>query len=175
MISSEGYTAEEINALPDAQVEAFVFTDEPLIIRIGTAEILGAFRLCEERLVVELAQIEGGGEGVLLLLWRLVEQYARRRGLHQVDWVVHAVHCARPNLKLRRVLECRGFVVRDVEGYGPAYHSVQHLQSCQTELFEWKPSSADPTTAPRCDGQVIASPQQSAIWRITSLGVVAVY
>ena len=72
--------------------------------------------------MIELAQIDGGGEGVLPVLRRLAERYAQQRELDAVDWVVHAINCARPNLKLRRLLEKRGFEVRDVEGIGPAYY-----------------------------------------------------
>src|SRR6185436_12205897 len=97
----EGYTPEEILALPDADIEALVLTDEPLVLQAGSARILGQFRIREDRLVLELAQIEGGGEGALPTLWILAERYARRRGLEAVEWVVHAVHCAEPNLRLR--------------------------------------------------------------------------
>ncbi len=39
-------------------------------------------------------------------------------GFATIEWVVYAVHCASPNLKLRRVLERRGFELqrRPVEG-----------------------------------------------------------
>jgi len=37
---------------------------------------------------------------------------------------VHAVSCAKPNLKLRRVLDRRGFVVREIPGFGEAYHFI---------------------------------------------------
>jgi tRNA1(Val) A37 N6-methylase TrmN6 len=72
--------------------------------------------------VIELAQIDGGGEGVLPVLWRLAERYAQQRELDAVEWVVHAINCAHPNLKLRRLLEKRGFEVRDVEGIGSAHY-----------------------------------------------------
>ncbi len=122
----EGYTPDEILALPDAQVAAFVFTGGPVVFTAGSATILGEFRLEADRLIVELAQIEGGGEGVLPTLGGLAERYARQHHLARVDWVVHAVHCAQPNLKLRHMLERRGFVVQDVPGIGPAYYYVQH-------------------------------------------------
>ena len=35
---------------------------------------------------------------------------------------LHAVSCAKPNLKLRKVLERRGFVVEEIKGIGAAYH-----------------------------------------------------
>jgi hypothetical protein len=76
---------------------------------------------------VELAQIDGGGEGVLPTLTSLAHQYAMRRGLKRVEWVVHALNCAEPNLKLRRVMERRGFRVADVKGIGLAYYSVSEI------------------------------------------------
>jgi hypothetical protein len=84
--------------------------------------LLGQFKIRSEALVVELAQIEGGGEGVLLTLWTLAERIAAKRGLHQVEWIVHAVSCAKPNPKLRQTLERKGFVVKNVPGAGEAYH-----------------------------------------------------
>ncbi len=123
-ITIEGYTAAELLSLPDADVDRFVFCGEAIIIRLGSAIILGEFRRTATTLVVELAQIEGGGEGVLPAFWRLVHQYAAQRGLARVEWIMHAVACAQPNLKLKRVLDARGFVVEDVPGGGTAYHLV---------------------------------------------------
>jgi hypothetical protein len=123
----EGYTPEEILLLPDEQLEAFVFTGEPLIFRAGTAQILGEFRLNSDRLTVELAQIDGGGEGVLPTLVALAERFARKRTLVQLEWIIHAINCATPNLKLRRLLERRGFVIADVPKIGQAYHKLQDV------------------------------------------------
>ena len=126
-VTIEGYTPDELLALPDEQLDAFVFVGEPLLFRAGTATILGEFRIVEDRLIAELAQIDGGGEGVLPALWVLVERFAVRRGLSAVEWIVHAVNCARPNPKLRRVLERRGFEVRDIAGIGEAYYFVRRV------------------------------------------------
>lgn len=71
--------------------------------------------------VVELGHIDGGGEGVLRTLKVLAHQYAAQRGLHRIEWLVHAVHCPRPNLKLRRVLERCGFRVERVADAGEVY------------------------------------------------------
>jgi len=68
-VTIEGYTPDELLALPDEQLDAFVFVGEPLLFRAGTATILGEFRIVEDRLIAELAQIDGGGEGVLPALW----------------------------------------------------------------------------------------------------------
>ena len=89
--------------------------------------MLGEFKVDADRLVVELAQIDGGGEGVLPTLWVLAERYAARQELTAVEYIVHAVNCAKPNLKLRRVLERLGFKVREVPGVGQAYYYLHHL------------------------------------------------
>ncbi len=128
-IQIEGYTSDEILALPDEQIEAFVFAGEPFVFRAGSAEVLGEFEVKPDRLVVELAQIEGGGEGVLPTLWVLARRYAERRGLSRVEWIVHAVTCAKPNPKLRRVLSLRGFEVREVPGSGKAYWLMDEVVS----------------------------------------------
>jgi hypothetical protein len=130
----EGFTPDEILRLPEEQIEALVLTDTPVVLRAGSAEILGQFRIRGDRLVLELAQIEGGGEGVLPTLWVLTERYARQRGLSGVEWVVHALHCADPNPKLRRLLERRGFVVRDVPGVGEAYYYLHPLTTSPSIL-----------------------------------------
>jgi hypothetical protein len=127
-IEIEGYTADEILNLADEQFDALVLTGEPLVFRAGTAEILGEFRIKSNSLIVELAQIDGGGEGVLPTLTSLAHRYAKRRGLKRVEWIVHALNCAEPNLKLRRVMERRGFRVTNLEGVGEAFYLAMHIE-----------------------------------------------
>ena len=103
---------------PVEQIEGLVLTGQPMVFRAGSATVLGEFRREKDRLVVELAQIEGGGEGVLVSLGSLVKRYARLHRIETVEWIIHAVTCAKPNLKLRRVLDRRGFPARDVPGSG---------------------------------------------------------
>lgn len=110
----------EIVDLSDEHVAALIAIG-PIVFKAGSADVLGQVRLGEDVLIIELAQIEGGGEGVLLSLSLLAEAFARRRGIGAIEWIVHAVNCAAPNLKLRRVLEKRGFVVKDLAGIGAAY------------------------------------------------------
>ncbi|MBI3229624.1 MAG: hypothetical protein HYZ45_05415 [Burkholderiales bacterium] len=117
----EGYTVDEILALPQATLDALVLRDEALVFKIGSANILGKFKVEDKTLLIELAHIDGGGEGALPSLASLLERYAKQQGLTRLEWRVHAVHCAKPNLKLRRVLERRGFVVREVTGVGECY------------------------------------------------------
>jgi hypothetical protein len=73
---------------------------ELLVFRAGSVVLLGSFKIVRDRLVIELAQIEGGGEGVLVSLALLAKRYARLRNLSGVEWIVHAVTCAKPNLNL---------------------------------------------------------------------------
>jgi hypothetical protein len=64
----EGLREEDILNLPKEEVEQLILLGEPLVFRIGSATLLGSFKVERERLVIELAQIEGGGEGVLVSL-----------------------------------------------------------------------------------------------------------
>jgi len=43
-----------------------------------------------------------------------------------VDWRVHAVDCARPNLRLRALLERRGFAVEESDGE-PIYRLLRSV------------------------------------------------
>ncbi|HSY92114.1 MAG TPA: hypothetical protein VK812_12125 [Candidatus Binatus sp.] len=123
----EGLTEEEILELPKHAVEELILIGEPLVFRAGSAVILGSFKLKSNRLIIELAQIEGGGEGVLISLALLAKRYARLNGLAEIEWIVHAVTCAKPNHKLRRVLERRGFEIKQVDGVGEAYHFIDSI------------------------------------------------
>ena len=120
----EGFIEEEILSLPDETVQGLIILGEPLVFRAGTAVVLGSFKISLNHLVIELAQIVGGGEGVLIALGSLVRRYARLHKLTGVEWIVHAVSCADPNLKLRRMLERRGFIVEQIAGVGVAYHLI---------------------------------------------------
>ncbi len=121
----EGLTEKELLSLPDEEVQGLVLVGEPLVFRAGSATILGSFKVGDDRLVIELAQIDGGGEGVLISLASLARRYAALHGLKSIEWIVHAVSCAKPNLKLRRMLERRGFVVEEIVAIGAAYHLIE--------------------------------------------------
>jgi len=125
----EGYTSDQILALPDDLISSSVLTGVPMVFRVGTADILGTLRVKDDCLVVELAQIDGGGEGVLPALWSLANKYAAKHDLSHVEWIVHAINCAKPNPKLRLLLERRSFVVEEVEGVGLAYHLIHSLSA----------------------------------------------
>lgn len=123
----EGLREEEILNLPREIVEQLILLGEPLVFRIGSAVVLGSFKIDTNRLVIELVQIEGGGEGVLPALASLAKRYTKLQQLSQIEWIVHALSCAKPNLKLRRVLERRGFVISQVAGVGEAYHLIDSV------------------------------------------------
>jgi hypothetical protein len=125
----EGYTEDELLALPREQVQAMILTGEPVVFRAGSPTILGEFRVEGNRLRIELAQIEGGGEGVLLSIWALARKFAQLNQLTAIEWIVDAVHCAQPNLKLRRVLERRGFVITVLPAVGEAYYLMEPIGS----------------------------------------------
>jgi hypothetical protein len=128
----EGFTEEEILSLPTETIEGLITLGEPLVFRAGSATILGSFKVVSDRLVIELAQIDGGGEGVLVSLASLARRYAHLRNLKSVEWIVHAVTCAKPNLKLRKVLIHRGFVVEEAAEIGSAYHLIEIVSCPQT-------------------------------------------
>lgn len=117
----EGYTVDEVLDLPTDGLQAMVLRDEPLVFKAGSANMLGKFKVQGDTLLMELAHIDGGGEGALPSLAALASRFAKREGLAFVEWRVHAVHCATPNLKLRRVLERKGFAVREISGVGECY------------------------------------------------------
>ena len=131
----EGFRQDEILNLPKETVERLILLGEPLVFRVGSAVLLGSFKIHSDRLVVELAQIEGGGDGVLVSLASLSRRYAKLHDLVGVEWIVHAVSCAKPNLKLRRVLEHRGFTVRHIEGVGKPTISSIFSRKAQVQMM----------------------------------------
>jgi hypothetical protein len=80
-----------------------------------------------ERLIAELAHIDGGGEGVLPTITTLLRTVARRRQLAEIEWLVYATNCARPNPKLRRVLVKSRFEVEKHEVKGECYRLLEHV------------------------------------------------
>jgi hypothetical protein len=126
-VKFEGLTEQEILDLPKEHIETLVLFGQPIVFTAGSATILGSFKQMSGRLVVELAQIEGGGEGILISLAVLARRYARLNAITELEWIVHAVTCAKPNPKLRRVLGRRGFAVRQIDDVGEAYHLIESV------------------------------------------------
>ncbi len=117
----EGYTLDEVLAFTDEEIEAWILVDDPIIFKVGSAEILAKIEIKESSLVVELAQIEGGGEGVLSSIGVLARKYARQQNLQHIEWIVHSLDCLDPNPKLNPMLERAGFAIQDIPDKGKAY------------------------------------------------------
>ena len=113
-----GFDPSEILQLPPSDLRELLLVDRAILFGAGTAEVLAQLTDRGSTLRIELAQIDGGGEGVLPVLWRVGRSVGSSLGFTSIEWLVYAVHCASPNLKQRRVLERRGFELqtRPVEG-----------------------------------------------------------
>jgi hypothetical protein len=118
MVHIEGFSTDELLALPSQELDVFVFAGRPVVARVGTAEILVECKHRGRVLVVDLAHVDGGGEGALPTIVGFVERFARSRGFHTIEWLVRATRCANPNPKLRRVLVRKGFEVRQHPEFG---------------------------------------------------------
>jgi hypothetical protein len=136
----EGYAPEEILALPAEELDELLRYDRPVVFHAGSATILAQFRVELGALVVEVAHVDGGGEGVFPVLWRLMTGLARRQpDVDRVEWIVHATRCANPNPALRRVLDRKGYTVRDLPTIGRVYFmavDVSHSAAPRGELGE---------------------------------------
>ncbi len=115
----EGYTRDELVAFDD--LDALVINGEPIVFRVGSADVLGQFSQTDSVLTAELAVVENGGEGVLPALIDAVERWSRAHGIGAIEWIVYATDCAQPNPKLSRVLELLGFVVRTLDNGAECY------------------------------------------------------
>ncbi len=115
----EGLSLKALKALSPDEQDALMVFGRPLAFHCGSANILAEFNRDGTLLAVNLAHVDGGGEGVLAVLWKAVESYAMDRGYKAVQWNVHALTCARPNLRLQAFLRGRGFVEINHELFGP--------------------------------------------------------
>jgi len=120
----EGLVPESWVNLTPEEMDALVLNDEPVVFRAGTATVLGRFTADADVLRVELAHMDGGGEGVLRTLHRIAHAVAVQRGLTEICWTVHSANCARPNPKLNRVLQRIGFQLEETKS-GPTYRRKQ--------------------------------------------------
>lgn len=131
MIRIEGYTSEELLGLPADTLDELVFVGRPIVVRVGSADVPAECQRRGTRLVVDLADTDGVGEGALPTLTRFIERFAARRGFEHVDWLVRATNCARPDEKLRRVLIRKGFAVRELPESGECYFKSTAVGSSQ--------------------------------------------
>lgn len=120
--SVEGESLSEILAWPEKYFDELVLIDSPIVFNIGSAEVLGQFANIKNEIVVELAQIDGGGEGVLPAIYKIAKYVAHLKSATKISCIVHAIDCAKPNLKLRSHLEKTGFEIKYIPGKGNAYY-----------------------------------------------------
>lgn len=120
-INIEGESLNDILAWPEHYFDELVLIDDPIVLNIGTAEVLGQFAVKNNELLVELAQIDGGGEGVIPAIYLIAKRVAEIKSIKVINCVVHAINCAEPNLKLRAHLIKTGFEIKNVKGKGDAY------------------------------------------------------
>ena len=114
----EGLSLDALKALDPSDLDGLLAFGRPITFRMGTATILAGFDRIDEDLCVNLAHIDGGGEGVLLSLWKLIALYARERNYPCICWNAHALTCASPNPRLQRFLRAQGFEETSDEKHG---------------------------------------------------------
>ena len=124
----EGVSLKTLRALPRDEQDALLAFGRPITFRIGTATVLAEFNPDGDALTVNLAHVDGGGEGVLVVIWKAVEAYAADRTYALLTWNVHALTCVRPNPRLRVFLARRGFIEVDHAKYGPVFTLRQSLR-----------------------------------------------
>ena len=132
----EGYLPSELPEALGPELEAEVTNGRPLVARVGTAEVLISLVLDGGVLRAELAHVDGGGEGVLPALISVILRFARRQSAAEIEWLVFATNCARPNPRLRPILEGRGFVVREVPDRGFCYYRRDRVVSSDESKTE---------------------------------------
>lgn len=114
----EGLSIDALKALAPNDLDELLAFGRPITFRMGTATILAEFNRVDDALCVNLAHIDGGGEGVLLSLWKLIADYAKERQYLSLVWNVHALTCANPNPRLQRFLQAQGFNETSDEKHG---------------------------------------------------------
>ncbi len=124
----EGIPLKALKALAKDELDTLLAFGRPISFHIGSANILAEFNRHEVELSVNLAHIDGGGEGVLVVLWKAVETYARDRNYEAIQWNVHALTCARPNLRLQQFLRTRSFTETEHETFGRIFALKQTLR-----------------------------------------------
>jgi len=123
----EGFAPDELLAWPTEKLREFMHVGRPIVFRAGSATVLAELQIEARRLVIDLAHIDGGGEGVLPTLWRFGQSYARGAQYAEIEWLVHATRCAKPNPRLPKVLERMGFHVEDLPIRGLVYRRVDAI------------------------------------------------
>ncbi len=124
----EGLTPAALRALPSEELDSLLAFGRPITFRIGSATVLAEFNKDDDCLTLNLEHIDGGGEGVLVSLWKLVTAFAKERGYRSALWNVHALTCANPNPRLQRFLRERGFGETHSERHGRVLSRLEPIQ-----------------------------------------------
>ena len=69
---------------------------------------------------------------MLPTLWRFGQAYARLEQLDEIEWLVHATRCAKPNPRLPNVLTRMGFRVEDLPDRGLVYRRLESFRTKTT-------------------------------------------
>ncbi|QND55227.1 hypothetical protein [Mesorhizobium huakuii] len=126
-IEIEGTSLEDLRTMPHADQDALLAFGRPISFTMGSATVLAEFNRRDGTLLVNLAHIDGGGEGVLLVLWKHTRAFAIERQFSTVRWNVHAATCAKPNPRLQRFLRTHEFAEIDDPDYGRIFVRTQRL------------------------------------------------
>ncbi|MDX8465969.1 hypothetical protein RFM26_09785 [Mesorhizobium sp. VK23B] len=126
-IEIEGIPLDALRALSHQEQDELLSFSRPISFMMGSATVLAEFNQDGKELTINLAHIDGGGEGVLLVLWRALRAYATERDYHSIRWNVHALTCAKPNPRLKRFLRTHSFSEVDDPSYGPIFTRTTKL------------------------------------------------
>ena len=123
-IMIEGMPADELLRWPIEQLRSLLDLGRPIVFRAGTATVLAQVKITDRRLTIDLAHIDGGGEGVLPMLWRFGQRYADLENVLTIEWLVHAAHCATPSVRLSQLLLKMAFKIEKLAERGEVYRRV---------------------------------------------------
>ena len=115
----EGLTPDELIAFDD--LETLVATGQPIIFKVGSAEVLAEFSIEDKMLNAKFSVVDSGGEGVLPTLISVIEKSGVKHGMIAIEWWIYARNCAVPNPKLVRILERLGFQIRQLPNGSECY------------------------------------------------------
>jgi hypothetical protein len=126
-IQVEGASLESLRAMPREDQDALLAFGRPISFVMGSATVLAQFDRREATLEVNLAHIDGGGEGVLLVLWKHIRAFAVERQFTTIRWNIFAATCAQPNPRLQQFLRSHEFVETDDPDHGRIFAHTQTL------------------------------------------------
>jgi hypothetical protein len=127
IVQVEGLSLDALKAMAPNDLDELLAFGRPITFQMGTATILAEFNKIDDDLCVNLAHIDGGGEGVLVSLRKLIINYAKERNYLGIVWNVHALTCAHPNPRLQRFLRAQGFQETSNEKHGRVLSLRQSL------------------------------------------------